>query len=68
MPTTYQLTLADRSNEFSFSAVNIWEIAIKRALGRPDFELGPELCRYQSKSVRPSSMAWATSRQSKGSR
>jgi len=29
--------LADNANEFVFSSVNMWEIAVKRALGRPDF-------------------------------
>ena len=29
--------LEDNSNKFVFSAVNMWEIAVKRALGRPDF-------------------------------
>jgi len=29
--------LDDNANEFVFSSVNIWEIAVKRALGRPDF-------------------------------
>jgi len=27
----------DNANEFVFSSVNMWEIAVKRALGRPDF-------------------------------
>ena len=35
-------TLADRENEVLFSAVSIWEVAIKFALGRPDFTLRPE--------------------------
>ncbi len=41
MPVTHDLVLKDRSNDFFFSAVNIWEIAIKQALGRLDFDLDP---------------------------
>ncbi len=33
--------LVDPANEVFFSAVNLWEIAIKKALGRPDFAFGP---------------------------
>jgi PIN domain nuclease of toxin-antitoxin system len=29
--------LEDNANEFVFSSVNMWEIAVKRALRRPDF-------------------------------
>ncbi len=35
--------LADPANTVFFSAASIWEIAIKRALNRPDFKLSPEL-------------------------
>jgi PIN domain nuclease of toxin-antitoxin system len=33
--------LSDRSNEVFFSAVSIWEIAIKASLRRDDFDLPP---------------------------
>ncbi len=33
--------LKDRANEVLFSAVSIWEIAIKYRLGRPDFQREP---------------------------
>jgi PIN domain nuclease of toxin-antitoxin system len=33
--------IADRANLVLFSAVSIWEIAMKRALGRPDFIVEP---------------------------
>ncbi len=33
--------LVDPNNEVFFSAVNIWEIAIKKRLGRPDFAFHP---------------------------
>lgn len=37
--------LEEPENTVFFSAVNIWEIAIKRALDRPDFRAEPELVR-----------------------
>lgn len=33
--------IADMDNHLWFSAVSIWEVAIKRGLGRPDFTLDP---------------------------
>jgi PIN domain nuclease of toxin-antitoxin system len=33
--------LSSRSNDVLFSAVSIWEIAIKSALGRTDFQVTP---------------------------
>jgi PIN domain nuclease of toxin-antitoxin system len=33
--------LTSRSNDVMFSAVSIWEIAIKTALGRTDFRVSP---------------------------
>lgn len=41
MPAACERVLNDSSNEFLFSSVNVWEIAIKSALGRPDFDLNP---------------------------
>ena len=38
-------SLAAPENPVYFSAVSIWEIAIKRALDRPDFQVEPELIR-----------------------
>ncbi len=35
--------LSDTRNEIVFSAVNIWEIAIKFALNKPDFRTDPQL-------------------------
>ncbi len=37
--------LANEENNFSFSAVSIWEIAIKYALRRPDFSAHPKQVR-----------------------
>jgi PIN domain nuclease of toxin-antitoxin system len=34
-----------RENELFFSAASIWEIAIKRGLGRADFEVEPRILR-----------------------
>jgi PIN domain nuclease of toxin-antitoxin system len=33
--------LEDPSNQLIFSTVNLWEITIKRAQGRPDFQVDP---------------------------
>jgi PIN domain nuclease of toxin-antitoxin system len=35
----------DSRNELIFSAANLWEIAIKRRLGRSDFQVEPRLLR-----------------------
>jgi PIN domain nuclease of toxin-antitoxin system len=32
-------------NELYFSAVSLWEVAIKNSLGRPDFSVNPRLLR-----------------------
>ena len=41
LPPDVAAIIKDRSNELFFSAVSIWEIAIKRALRRPDFNFDP---------------------------
>lgn len=33
--------LEDPNNQHYFSAVSIWEVAIKQSLGRPDFDIDP---------------------------
>ena len=43
-PTARKL-IAAPSNELLFSAASIWEIAIKRGLGRSDFQADPRLLR-----------------------
>jgi len=40
--------LQDRQNQLYFSSVSIWEIVIKRGLGRNDFVVDPRLLRYGS--------------------
>ncbi|APG94701.1 type II toxin-antitoxin system VapC family toxin [Sinorhizobium americanum] len=37
--------IEDRENALYFSAASLWEIAIKRSLGRADFEADPRLLR-----------------------
>ena len=37
--------LDDPDNELRFSAASLWEIAIKRGLGRDDFQVDPRLLR-----------------------
>ena len=37
--------IADTDNELMFSAASIWEVAIKRALGRADFQVDTRLFR-----------------------
>jgi PIN domain nuclease of toxin-antitoxin system len=37
--------LDNPSNELLFSAISLWEVAIKRGLGRDDFQVDPRLLR-----------------------
>ncbi|HEY4293973.1 type II toxin-antitoxin system VapC family toxin [Luteibacter sp.] len=43
-PESRQL-IEDESNELFFSAASVWEVAIKNALGKPDFKVDPHLFR-----------------------
>jgi PIN domain nuclease of toxin-antitoxin system len=43
-PTARKLIVSP-SNELLFSAASVWEVAIKRGLGRSDFEADPRLLR-----------------------
>jgi PIN domain nuclease of toxin-antitoxin system len=40
-----RLLLQDSRNELAFSAVSLWEIVIKRGLGRDDFSVDPRRLR-----------------------
>jgi len=40
-----QLLLTDADNDLLFSVISIWEIAIKRARNRNDFQVDPRLLR-----------------------
>ncbi len=42
---TARALIEDRDNEIAFSAVSIWEVAIKYALKRPEFNVDPHLVR-----------------------
>ncbi|HEY8288158.1 MAG TPA: type II toxin-antitoxin system VapC family toxin, partial [Acetobacteraceae bacterium] len=42
---TARALLEDTGNELLFSAASLWEIAIKRSLGRDDFRVDPRLLR-----------------------
>ncbi len=45
LPPTAHALLEDPRNELLFSAASLWEIAIKRGLGRGDFRVDPRLLR-----------------------
>ena len=45
VPPDARVLMADKKNELLFSVVSIWEVAIKRGLNRPDFQLDPRKLR-----------------------
>lgn len=45
LSVTARALLDDPQNELLFSAASLWEIAIKRGLGRDDFRVDPRLLR-----------------------
>jgi PIN domain nuclease of toxin-antitoxin system len=45
LPAAAHALLDDPNNELRFSAASIWEITIKRGLGRDDFQVDPRLLR-----------------------
>jgi PIN domain nuclease of toxin-antitoxin system len=45
LPATARKLIDAPSNELLFSATSIWEVAIKRGLGRRDFQADPRLLR-----------------------
>ena len=45
LSATARKLLDDPRNELLFSAASLWEIAIKKSLGRPDFRVEPRLLR-----------------------
>ncbi|MDK1389108.1 type II toxin-antitoxin system VapC family toxin [Sinorhizobium sp. 8-89] len=45
LPQEARALIESRENILFFSAASLWEIAIKRGLGRPDFEADPRLLR-----------------------
>ncbi len=44
-------TILDPTNEILFSAVSIWEIAIKAAQRRPDFQARPEVIADEARDI-----------------
>jgi PIN domain nuclease of toxin-antitoxin system len=45
LPEAARTLMEDPWNELIFSAASMWEIAIKRALGRPDFQVDARVLR-----------------------
>ena len=45
IPERRRLLLENESNELAFSSASIWEVVIKRGLGRKDFRVDPERLR-----------------------
>ena len=45
LPPACRALLEDPEHELLFSAASLWEIAIKRGLGRQDFQVDPRLLR-----------------------
>jgi len=45
LPAPARALIEDPANELIFSAASLWEIAIKRQLGRNDFRVDPRLLR-----------------------
>jgi len=45
LPEPARALIEDDDNDLLFSAVSQWEVAIKRALDRPDFRIDPRLLR-----------------------
>jgi PIN domain nuclease of toxin-antitoxin system len=45
LPANARKLLNDEDNELIFSAASLWEIVIKRGLGRDDFQVDPRLFR-----------------------
>jgi PIN domain nuclease of toxin-antitoxin system len=45
LPARARALIKDSANELIFSAASLWEIAIKRRLGRDDFRVDPRLLR-----------------------
>jgi len=45
LPKTAEKMLTDGNNTLYFSPVSIWEIVVKKSLGRNDFKVDPEVLR-----------------------
>jgi PIN domain nuclease of toxin-antitoxin system len=47
VPEAVRKDLSNTSNEYVFSSASLWEIAIKRGLGREDFRIDPRALRQK---------------------
>lgn len=45
LPAEVRALIEDETNELFFSPASVWEVAVKNALGRPDFRVDPHLFR-----------------------
>lgn len=45
VPEVARRLVDDPANDLFFSVVNVWEVAIKRAMGRRDFQVDPAVLR-----------------------
>jgi PIN domain nuclease of toxin-antitoxin system len=45
LSSSARMVLNDPSNSLSFSSASIWEVVVKRALNKPDFQFDPILLR-----------------------
>jgi PIN domain nuclease of toxin-antitoxin system len=45
LPPSARKAINDTANQLFFSAASLWEIAIKRGLGRSDFQVDPRILR-----------------------
>jgi len=45
LSSSARMVLNDPSNSLCFSSANIWEVVVKRALNKPDFQFDPVLLR-----------------------
>ena len=45
VPEVARRLLDDQDNELFFSVASVWEVAIKRGLGRPNFQVDPGVLR-----------------------
>lgn len=45
LPVAALAAIEDPDNELLFSPVSLWEVAVKRSLGRADFQVDPRLLR-----------------------
>jgi PIN domain nuclease of toxin-antitoxin system len=46
LPDAARILFDDSDNELFFSVVSVWEVAIKRGLGRRDFQVDPSVLRH----------------------